>query len=34
MVHDTPEENGVAERLNRTLVERVCVMLIGSQLST
>ena len=33
-VHDTPEENGVAEQLNRTLVERVCAMLIGSQLST
>ena len=34
MVHDTPEENGVAEWLNRTLVERVCAMLIGSQLPT
>jgi hypothetical protein len=33
-VHDTPEENGVAERLNRTLVERVRAMVIGSQLPT
>ena len=29
-VHDMPEENGVAERLNRTLVERVRAMLIGT----
>ncbi len=33
-VHDTPEENGVAEQLNRMLVERVRVMLIASQLPT
>ena len=37
-VHDectipkTPEQNGVAERLNRTLVETVCSMLIDSKL--
>ena len=29
-VHDTPEENGVAERLNRTLMERVHAMVIVS----
>ena len=29
-VHDTPEHNGVAERLNRTLVERVCAMMYAS----
>ena len=31
-VHDTLEENGVAERLNRMLIERVRAMLITSQL--
>jgi hypothetical protein len=31
-VHDTPESNGIAERLNRTLVERTCAMLIQSKL--
>jgi hypothetical protein len=31
-VHDTPESNGIAERLNRTLVERTHAMLIQSQL--
>ena len=31
-VHDTPEHNGVAERLNRTLLERVQVMLLFSGL--
>lgn len=31
-VHDTPEHNGVAERLNRTLVERVRAMLHASGL--
>ena len=30
--HDTPEENGVAERLNRTLIERVRALLHASQL--
>ena len=29
-VHDTPEENRVAERLNRTLMEQVQVMVIAS----
>ena len=29
-VHDTPEENGVAERLNRTLMEQVRAMVIAS----
>ena len=28
----TPEQNGVAERLNRTLVEAVCSMLIDANL--
>nr|GAT54265.1 polyprotein [Mycena chlorophos] len=31
-VHDTPEHNGVAERLNRTLLEKVRAMLHGSGL--
>src|ERR1700678_1674953 len=31
-VHDTPEHNGVAERLNRTLLEKVRAMLHASQL--
>jgi len=31
-VHDTPEHNGVVERLNRTLVECVCAMLHVSAL--
>ena len=31
-VHDTPEQNGVAERLNRTLIEKVCAMMISCQL--
>ena len=31
-MHDTPQENGVAERLNRTLVERVQAMLHTAQL--
>ncbi len=31
-VHDTPKENGVAERLNHTLIECVRAMLITSQL--
>src|SRR5882757_27707 len=31
-VHDTPEHNGVAERLNRTLMEKVCAMLHESGL--
>jgi transposase InsO family protein len=31
-VHDTPEQNGVAERLNRTLVERTRAMLLESNL--
>ena len=31
-VHDTPEHNGVAERLNRTLLEKVRAMLHASGL--
>src|ERR1700678_3783063 len=31
-VHDTPEHNGVAERLNRTLLEKVRAMLHSSGL--
>ena len=31
-MHDTPEQNGVAERLNRTLVEKSRAMLIESNL--
>ena len=31
-VHDTPEQNGVAERLNYTLVEKSRAMLIESNL--
>jgi len=31
-VHDTPEHNGIAERLNRTLVERVRAMMHASNL--
>ena len=31
-VHDTPEENGVSERLNGILVEKVHAMLHGSNL--
>jgi transposase InsO family protein len=30
-VHDTPEENGVAERLNRTLMEKAHAMMITAQ---
>jgi len=30
--HDMPQENGVAERLNRTLLEKVRAMLHGAQL--
>jgi len=29
---DTPQHNGVAERMNRTLVERVCTMLVEAEL--
>ena len=31
-VHDTPEQNGVAEHLNRTLVEKTRAMLLESNL--
>ena len=31
-MHDTPEENGVAERLNHTLLEHVRAMLMADQL--
>jgi hypothetical protein len=31
-VHDTPEHNGIAERLNRTLLEKVRAMLHASGL--
>ena len=31
-IHDTPEYNGVSERLNRTLLEKVWAMLHASQL--
>ena len=31
-VHDTPEENGVARRLNRTLLEHARAMLLMAQL--
>ena len=31
-VHDTPEENGVVEQLNRTLLEHVCAMLMTAEL--
>ena len=31
-VHDTPQHNGVAERLNRTLLERACAMIHDSGL--
>ena len=31
-VHDTPEENGIAERLNRTLLEHTSAMLMTAQL--
>ena len=31
-VPKTPEQNGVAERLNRTLVETICSMLVDSKL--
>ena len=30
--HDTPQENSVAERLNRTILEKVCAMLHSAQL--
>jgi hypothetical protein len=33
-IHDTPEENEVAERLNRTLMEKVRAMIFTSQLPT
>ena len=32
MIPKTPEQNGVAERINRTFVEAVCSMLIGAKL--
>jgi hypothetical protein len=32
MVHDTPQHNGVAKRLNQTLLEKVCAMLHDSGL--
>ena len=32
-MHNTPEQNGVAERLNRTLVKKSRVMLLESNLS-
>ena len=31
-VHDTPEQNGVAERPNRILVKKTCAMLFESNL--
>jgi len=31
-VHDTPQQNGVAERLNGILAEKVCAMLYDSGL--
>jgi transposase InsO family protein len=31
-VHDMPEQNGVAERLNHTLIEKVRAMMISCQL--
>ena len=31
-MHDTPESNGIAECLNRTIVERACAMLLASNL--
>jgi len=31
-VHDTPSQNGVSERLNRTLIEKVRAVMIASQL--
>jgi hypothetical protein len=31
-VHDTPESNGIAERLNHTLVEKTCAMLFELKL--
>ena len=34
MVHDTPESNGVAKQLNRTLVEQTLAMLLDSKLPT
>ena len=30
--HDTPQHNGIAERLNRTILERVCALLHASGL--
>ena len=32
MVHDTPEHNGVSERLNHTIMEKVQAMLHASDL--
>jgi hypothetical protein len=31
-VHDTSEQNGIAERLNRTLLEHACAMLFTAGL--
>jgi len=31
-IHDTPQQNGVTEQLNRTLLEKVHAMLHGAQL--
>ena len=33
IVHHTPQENGVAERMNRTLLERTRCMLLNAGLS-
>ena len=31
-IHDTPEQNGVVEQLNHTLIKKVQAMMLGSQL--